>query len=94
MAKLNKSGATVLWKAEKITALPDTDVNFMQLTARYVARSDGRLLKCIIVVMRKTDYAEERRHNYGWKGIYRGATVEKLEAKKAQLKANGYTITT
>ena len=57
MAKLSKSGTTILWRMEK--TIPDEGGS--SGTRRYALRSDGVLLSNYIADL------HDGRHNYGWK---------------------------
>lgn len=57
MAKLNKTGTTILWRME----LTQRGESGTETIRRYALRSDGVLLGQVIIDL------HDRRHNYGWK---------------------------
>lgn len=76
MAKLGRTGTTIIWRLEK----KERDTDGMENIQRYALRSDGVLL---------SNYVAEfhgGRHNYGWKI----ATRKPRERAKEILKARGF----
>ena len=76
MAKLSKTGTTILWRLERKTQERD-------LTERietYAMRSDGVLLSKLVVEL------HDGRHNYGWKV----ATKKPHPEAKTRLQERGF----
>ena len=79
MAKLSKSGTTVLWQMEKETPQEDGAT----ASNRYAMRSDGTVLSKLVIT--RVHY----RHDYGWKVSRKKADADTI---KAVLLAKGYEI--
>lgn len=85
MAKLNKTGTTIIWRMEREMPIDDVKENGASIE-RYALRSDGVLLSKLVVV--RPDY----RHDYGWKVARKGVSSESV--LRLRLEAQGYARST